>query len=136
MGCGLLCLCRPLGIFLLEAVLLLVPDQLVVALEDQQALLALIVETRCAGEPTGTFVVGVQTRLVLVDLSRLLSRVLEPDNNHSGAEGQQLGKVFQVIILWVGVVLKELLQHFDLVVREPGSVGPFGVRRHGEARMV
>ena len=109
MGCSLLSLCRPLCIFLLEAVLLLVPDQLVVALEDQQALLALIVEARCAGEPTGTLVVGVEARLVFVDLSRLLSGILEPDNNYPWTEGEQLGKVFQVIVFWVGVVLKELL---------------------------
>ena len=116
--------------------LLLVADELIIALEDKQALLALVVAACSLGEPPALFVGSssswrlINGRLVLIDLPCLLPGVLEPDNDDPRAQSKELGKIFQVVILGVGVVFKELLEDFDLVVREPGAIGSLS-RKHG-----
>ena len=127
MGCGLLCLCRPLGIFLLEAVLLLMSDKLVVTLEDQQAFLALVVEARGPGKSSCPIIVWINGWLVLVDLTGLLSGILEPNNYDARTKAKQLGKVLKVVIFGICIVFKELLQHLDLIVSEPCSISPLAL---------
>ena len=111
--------------YYLEAVLLLVTDELVISLEHQQTLLTLIIEARGASEAPGSLVIWVQTRLILINLASFLTGVLKPDNNHTRTEAEQFGQILQVIILGIRIVFKKLLQHFDLIVSEPGPVGAF-----------
>ena len=98
-------------------------DQFVVALEDKEAFFALVVESWCSLESTSSFFRGVHRRLIFVDLPCLLPRILKPDHNHTRTEAQQFTQIFQVIVLRIRIVLKEFLQHFDLVVCESGPIG-------------
>ena len=110
------------------------PDKLVIPLKHQKALLALVVETGGSGESTSSIIIGIQRRLIFVDFASFLSGILEPDDNDTRTETQQFRKVFQIIVFRVGIVLKEFLQHFDLVVSESGSVGPFALMPTGASR--
>ena len=108
--------------------LLLMSYQLIVPLEDEEALLALVVATGRPGESAAVLpFLGVGRRLVLVDLPRLLPGILEPDHNDPWAEAEQLGEVLEVVVFGIGIVFKKLLQDFDLVVCESGPVGSFSL---------
>lgn len=102
--------------------------EFIVALENQQTLLTLVVEAWSSLESVGAAIIDTwrrfHWRLVLVNLSGLLSGILEPNYNYSRAEIQQFGQVFQIIIFRIGIVLKEFLQYFYLVVGEARAVGP------------
>ena len=87
----------------------LVFDQLVVLLEHGTAFLAQVVEAGRSLERGPAALLRLRSRLVLVDLSGFLARVLEPDHDDPGAEVQNLGKVVQLVVLGVGVLLKVLL---------------------------
>ena len=134
--CGLLSLSWPLGVLLLEAVLLLVSDQLIVTLENKQTLLALVVAASSSCKTSLIFIGqwGIRWRLVLIDLSCFLASILKPDNNDSRAQSKQLWKVLQIVIFGVSIVLKELLQDLDLIVSEPCSVSSLAWASNGEAR--
>lgn len=56
-------------------------DELIVPLEDKQALLTLVIEARRPREPARAFVVWVNGWLVLVHFACLLSGVLKPHHN-------------------------------------------------------
>ena len=124
------------------------PDELIVALEDEETLFALIVAPGSPGESSAVLALSscssrcslIGRGLVFVDLPCLLPGVLEPHHNHPWAQAQQLGQVLQVVILGVGVVFEELLQDFDLVVCEPGPVGSLArgdaLRAGGPGRLV
>ena len=111
--------------YYLEAVLLLVTDELVISLEHQQTLFTLIIEARGASEAPGSLVIWVQTRLILINLASFLTGDLKPHNNHTRTEAEQFGQILQVIILGIRIVFEKLLQHFDLIVCEPGPVSAF-----------
>ena len=109
------------------------PDELVVSLEHQQTLFALVIEARGPGEATRSLVIRVKARLILINLPRFLTGVLEPHYDHAGTEAEQFGQIFQIIVLGIRIVFEKLLQYFDLIVREPGPVGSFRVWRVRQA---
>ena len=111
------------GVFILEAGRFLVLDQLVVPLEHLHALFALVVEARSPLELARVGVVVRRRRLVLVHFACLLPRVLEPHDDHSGRQVEQLGQVLEIVVFGVRVRLEELLQHLNLVIGETCSIG-------------
>ena len=76
-------------------------DQLIVALEDEIASLALKVAARRPQEPIAVLVI----RLVLVDLSGFLASVLEPDDDDPRTQLQLLAQNFQIVVFGVGLNL-------------------------------
>ena len=111
--------------------LFLMPYQLVVSLEFQVAFFTLVTKTRRPREtPLHIIHQNLVARLVLIGFPRFLSRVLEPNHNDSWSESQQLGQVLQIVIFGIGILVKELLEHFNLVVREAGPVGSFPMDAH------
>ena len=107
------------------------PYQLVVSLEFQVAFLTLVTKTRRPREtPFHIIHQNLIARLVLIGFPRFLPGVLEPHHNDSWSESQQLGQVLQIVIFGIGILVKELLEHFNLVVREAGPVGSFPMDAH------
>lgn len=104
-------------------------DELIISLEYQQTLLALIVQAGSSLESSGSVVVQswcrIYRRLVLIHLSGFLPSVLEPNNDDSRAKVQQFGQVFEIIVFRVCIVFEEFLKYLYLVICKSGSVSPF-----------
>ena len=93
LGRGRLRLGAPLRVLLLEAVRLLMTNELVVSLKHQQTLLALVIQAWGPLEAARTVVTLAAPRchwlsswLILVHLSGFLSSVLEPNHDHTRAQ--------------------------------------------------
>lgn len=62
--------------------------------------------------------------LVLIALASFLACILEPHHNDPGWQVEHSGQLLNFIILRIGVSVKEILKHPQLVISESGPGGP------------
>lgn len=67
--------------------------------------------------------------LIFVDFPLFLPGILEPHDNDSRRQKQQLAQVLQIAVLRVRIVLEKFLQNFDLIVSKARPIRPFSTRR-------
>ena len=92
----------------------------------------MVTEAWCASEPALNIIIhhALVGWLIFISFPGLLSGILKPDHDDSWSQSQQFGEILEIIILGVGILLKELLEHFDLVVAEPRPVCSLAVYGH------